>query len=83
MKKKNDNNQNLSAENLEDTLEFLSLDDETIEEYSRTMSKSGGRRRFRDEDADYEDYEDVDDEDYEDEDYEDEDYEDEDYEDEE
>ena len=48
MKRKNDDNQNLRAENLEDTLEFLSLDDETIEEYSRTVSMSGGRRNYRD-----------------------------------
>lgn len=72
MKRKNDKNQNLRAENLEDTLEFLSLDDETIEEYSRTDSKTGGKRNYRDEDAEYDDAED---EDYEDEDYEDEDYE--------
>ncbi|MBD5522577.1 MAG: hypothetical protein HDR03_15370 [Lachnospiraceae bacterium] len=87
MRRKNNDKQNLRAENLEDTLEFLSLDDETIEEYSRTMSKSGGKRNYRDEDAEYEDVDDEDDEDYEDiddEDYEDEDYEevdDEDYED--
>lgn len=78
MKRKNDNNQNLRAENLEDTLEFLSLDDETIEEYSRTAYKSGSKSNYRDEYVDDEDYED---EDYEDEDYEDEDYEDEDFED--
>ena len=81
----------------EDTLEFLSLDDEAIETWqkSHTPSKqtapvAGEAVRcvevYEDEDEDYEDedYEDEDygDEDYEDEDYGDEDYEDEDYEDE-
>lgn len=82
MKKKNDNNRNLRAENLEDTLEFLSLDDETIEEYSRAAYKSGGKSNYRDaDDGYYEDEEYEDDEYYEDEEYEDdEDYEDEDYE---
>ncbi len=80
----------------DDTLEFLSLDDETINRY-RSQQKTGmaSQKRkpavkyrqedgYEDEDYEDEDYEDEDyeDEDYEDEDYEDEDYEDEDYEDE-
>ena len=85
--------------NLEDTLEFLSLDDETIESYGRkTNSARLNKRSLRGnraadideadeyyEDEDYEDEEDVDyeDEDYEDEDEEDVDDEDEEYEDEE
>ena len=76
----------------DDTLEFLCLDDETIESYKSERKSTGkavktSASRYKDdyEDEDYEDYEDEDyeDEDYEDEDYEDEDYEDEDYEDEE
>ncbi len=61
----------------DDTLEFLSLDDDMIEEYNRTHSTARSSVGYEDED-----YEDDDDE-YEDEDYEDEDdeYEDEDYED--
>ena len=76
----------------DDTLEFLSLDDEMIESYQRTHPSKSGKNtsvkarlgRYEDEDYEDEDYEDEDyeDEDYEDEDYEDEDYEDEDYEDE-
>ena len=78
----------------EDTLEFLSLDDDMIESYQRAhppkSRKSAAVKsrpvRYDDyEDEDYEDEdEDYEDEDYEDEDYEDEDedYEDEDYEDE-
>lgn len=76
----------------EDTLEFLSLDDETIESWQQTHApakKAAPAAKapvrcvevFEDEDEDYEE-EDYEDEDYEDEDYEDEDYEDEDYEDE-
>lgn len=76
----------------EDTLEFLSLDDETIESWQQTHApakKAAPAAQapvrcvevFEDEDEDYEE-EDYEDEDYEDEDYEDEDYEDEDYEDE-
>lgn len=71
----------------EDTLEFLSLDDDMIESYQRSHPTKNGKsaavksRTVRYEDEDYED-EDYEDEDYEDEDYEDEDYEDEDYEDE-
>ncbi len=75
----------------DDTLEFLSLDDETINRY-QSQHKAGTthkkkkpavkyRQEYEYEDEDYED-EDYEDEDYEDEDYEDEDYEDEDYEDE-
>ncbi|MCM1048735.1 MAG: Ig-like domain-containing protein [Clostridiales bacterium] len=94
MKRTDKNNQN----NLEDTLEFLSLDDDTIASYekkshafkSRKSSRSRYEEDYEDEEVDYED-EDYEDEevDYEDEDYEDEeddeevDYEDEDYEDEE
>jgi len=81
----------------EDTLEFLSLDDETIEVWQRTHSPAKEKASvektsvrcvevFEDEDEDYEDEdreaEDYEDEDREDEDYEDEDYEEEDYEDE-
>lgn len=80
----------------EDTLEFLSLDDETIKQYqSKQKAKTTSKKRkpavkyrqedeYEDEDYEDEDYEDEDyeEEDYEDEDYEDEDYEDEDYEDE-
>ncbi len=69
----------------DDTLEFLSLDDETIEAYKK--NKKQGKRKVYEEDdeSDYEDedYEEDDDADYEDEDYEeddDADYEDEDYE---
>ena len=60
----------------DDTLEFLSLDDDMIEEYNRTHSTARSSVGYEDED-----YEDDDDE-YEDEDYEDDDdeYEDEDYE---
>ena len=74
----------------EDTLEFLSLDDEAIESWQKThapekkapeAAKAPVRYVEVYEDDDYED-EDYADEDYEDEDYEDEDYEDEDYEDE-
>ncbi len=76
----------------DDTLEFLSLDDEMIESYQRTHPSKSGKNTsvkacpgcYEDEDYDEEDYEDEDyeDEDYDEEDYEDEDYEDEDYEDE-
>ncbi len=80
----------------DDTLEFLSLDDETINRYqSQKKAVTTSKKRkpavkyrqedeYEDEDYEDEDYEDEDyeDEDYEDEDYEDEDYEDEDYEDE-
>ena len=66
MNNKNDKNQDLRQENLEDTLEFLSLDDETIEKYTRAASSLVSARNYE------EDYE----EDYEDEDYEDEDYDD-------
>lgn len=77
----------------DDTLEFLSLDDEMIESYQRSHSKGNKKnveKKSRvvrcDEDYEDEDYEAEDDddeaEDYEDEDYEDEDYGDEDYEDE-
>ena len=84
--------------NLEDTLEFLSLDDETIESYGRKnkgtrLNKRSSRSNYEDEiDETDEYYEDEDEEDedidYEEEDYEDEeeedvDYEEEDYEDEE
>ena len=69
----------------DDTLEFLSLDDETIEAYKK--NKKQGKRKVYEEDdeSDYEDedYEEDDDADYEDEDYEEDDesdYEDEDYE---
>ena len=69
----------------DDTLEFLSLDDETIEAYKK--NKKQGKRKVYEEDdeSDYEDedYEEDDDADYEDEDYEeddDTDYEDDDYE---
>lgn len=76
----------------EDTLEFLSLDDEAIETWQRThapVKKAAPAAKapvryvevYEDEDYEDEEYEDED-EDYEDEDYEDEDYEDEDYEDE-
>ncbi len=75
----------------EDTLEFLSLDDDMIESYQKTHSaknKNGKSdsnvkarsSRYAEEDEDYED-EDYEDEDYEGEDYEDGDYEDGDYED--
>ena len=72
----------------DDTLEFLSLDDDMIEEYNRTHSTAKSSVGYEDEDYEDddeyedEDYEDEDDE-YEDEDYEDDDdeYEDEDYED--
>ena len=70
----------------EDTLEFLSLDDEMIEAYQRTHPPKYGKsvsekaRPVRRVEEDYED-EDYEDEDYEDDDYEDEDYEDDDYED--
>ncbi len=79
----------------EDTLEFLSLDDDMIESYQRTHSSKGRKyssaakfRHSRYDDDDDEDYEsedyDDDDEDYESEDYEDdEDYESGDYEDDE
>ena len=79
----------------EDTLEFLSLDDEAIESWQKThapekkapeAAKAPVRyvEVYEDEDYEDEDYadEDYEDEDYADEDYEDEDYEDEDYEDE-
>lgn len=76
----------------EDTLEFLSLDDEAIETWQRThapVKKAAPAAKapvryvevYEDEDYEDEEYEDED-EDYEDEDYEDDDYEDEDYEDE-
>ena len=69
----------------EDTLEFLSLDDDMIESYQRAhppKSVKGASvkpRSVRYEDEDYEE-EDYEEEDYEEEDYEDEDYEVEDYE---
>ncbi len=69
----------------EDTLEFLSLDDDMIESYQRAhppknrKSAPAKARSARYEEEDYED--DYEDEDYEDADYEDDDYEDEDYED--
>ena len=76
----------------EDTLEFLSLDDDMIESYQsahppkngKSVSAKAGPVRYEEEDYEEEDYgeEDYEDEDYEDEDYEEEDYEDEDYEDE-
>ena len=67
----------------EDTLEFLSLDDDMIESYQRThppKTTAAKTRPVRYEEEEYED-EDYEDDDYEDEDYEDDDYEDEDYED--
>ena len=70
----------------EDTLEFLSLDDEMIEAYQRAHPPKYGKsvsekaRPVRRVEEDYED-DDYEDEDYEDDDYEDEDYEDDDYED--
>ena len=74
----------------EDTLEFLSLDDDMIEAYQRAHSPKTGKSadvkarpvRYEedDEDGDYED-DDYEDEDGEDDDYEDDDYEDGDYED--
>lgn len=60
MKKINKKNQPIKQENLEDTLEFLTLDDETIEAYSYAAPTSGRERG---------DYDDIEDEDYEDEDY--------------
>ena len=75
----------------DDTLEFLSLDDETIENYQREQEAkkkaSSGRKATviyeEEEDDEYEDEYGDDDGEYEDEDYEEEEYEDEDYEDEE
>ena len=69
----------------DDTLEFLSLDDETIEAYEKNKKHSKRKVYEEDDESDYEDedYEEDDDADYEDEDYEeddDTDYEDEDYE---
>ena len=70
----------------EDTLEFLSLDDEMIEAYQRAHPPKYGKsvsekaRPVRRVEEDYED-DDYEDEDYEEDDYEDEDYEDDDYED--
>ncbi|MFG6339979.1 MAG: hypothetical protein K1W31_16630 [Lachnospiraceae bacterium] len=74
----------------EDTLEFLSLDDDMIESYQRAHPPKSVKGasvkprsvRYEDEDYEEEDYEeeDYEDEDYEEEDYEEEDYEDEDYE---
>ena len=66
----------------EDTLEFLSLDDDMIESYQRAHPPKNARNAAKARAARYEEDEDYEDEDYEDEDYEDEDYEDEDYEDE-
>ncbi|MCH5249816.1 MAG: Ig-like domain-containing protein, partial [Lachnospiraceae bacterium] len=65
MKKENNNNQYLTPENLEDTLEFLSLDDETIEEYNRTVL-SQGRKTVKTSDPADDIEEDYDDEDIED-----------------
>ena len=69
----------------DDTLEFLSLDDETIEAYKKNKKQSKRKVYEEDDESDYEDedYEEDDDADYEDEDYEEDDesdYEDEDYE---
>ena len=69
----------------DDTLEFLSLDDETIEAYEKNKKHSKRKVYEEDDESDYEDedYEEDDDTDYEDEDYEEDDesdYEDEDYE---
>ena len=76
----------------EDTLEFLSLDDDMIESYQRAHPPKSVKGasvkprsvRYEDEDYEEEDYEeeDYEEEDYEEEDYEEEDYEEEDYEDE-
>ncbi|MCH5255743.1 MAG: Ig-like domain-containing protein [Lachnospiraceae bacterium] len=68
MKKENNNNQYLKPENLEDTLEFLSLDDETIEAYNRTVSMQGGKsiKTSNIEDDIEEEYDDEDEEDIED-----------------
>lgn len=66
----------------DDTLEFLCLDDETIESYSdtrkssRPASKTSDSRYEDDDDEDYEDDEDDDDEDYEDDDEDDDEYDD-------
>ncbi len=87
--KKIDKNKDKQA-NLEDTLEFLSLDDETINSYVRkgnTARQNTGSRRGNnaaDIDETYEDeyYNESEDEQYEVEEYEDENYEDEEYEDE-
>ncbi|MCM1262390.1 MAG: Ig-like domain-containing protein [Butyrivibrio sp.] len=82
MKRTDKNNQH----NLEDTLEFLSLDDETIESYGRNTHVSKPKRSLRSRYKDETEYEDEDYEEdeteYEDEDYEEDEaeYEDEDYE---
>lgn len=67
----------------EDTLEFLSLDDEMIESYQRThmQKKQGGQGASASKPRTVEVYVDEEDDDYEDDDYEDIDYEDDDYED--
>ena len=83
MKNKKKGSQDLRQENLEDTLEFISLDDETIESYNDTrksphpVSKaSGSRYEEDDEEDDY--FDEYDDEDYDEEDdyveYDDDDY---------
>lgn len=62
MRKNNRKNQKLKQENLEDTLEFLSLDDETIEEYSRGVQTEDYEDIEDEDDLEYEDYEDIEDE---------------------
>ena len=58
MKIKSDNNKDLRQENLEDTLEFISLDDVGIEKYSRTaLAFVKNIEEEEDEDEDYEDIE--------------------------